>query len=133
LDYQNLAYAVTQIAHNFGAVTVVGGAVSALVWRDAAAQRRLAWMVLAGWLVQALSGATFGAISYYYYSKFPDLHGIAVVALRVKMGCAALGFSLAGWQLIGKPTETVRRNVWVVLCCLGVLALTSAALLRWFS
>jgi len=133
LDIQNLAYAITQIVHNFGAMTVVGGAVFALVWREADIQRRLAWMVLAGWLVQAVSGATFGAISYYYYAKFPDIFGIAVVALIVKVVCAVLGFSLAGWQLIARHTEASRRYSWFALCGLGVLALSSAAVLRWFS
>jgi hypothetical protein len=133
LDTQNLAYALTQIAHNFGAVTVVGGAVTALVWREAEVQRRLAWMVLAGWLVQAVSGATFGAISYYYYAKFPDIHGIAVAALKVKIVCASFGFFLAAWQLVAKPSEMSRRYAWLALCCLGVLALSSAAILRWFS
>lgn len=133
MDIQSLAYAITQIVHNFGAVTVVGGAVFALVWRETEVQRRLAWMVLAGWLVQAVSGATFGAISYYYYAKFPDIHGIAVVALIVKVVCAALGATLAGWQLIAQHTQTSRRYSWIVLCCLGVLALSSAAVLRWFS
>ena len=133
MDIQNLAYAITQIVHNFGAMTVVGGAVFALVWREADIQRRLAWMVLAGWLVQAVSGATFGAISYYYYAKFPDIFGIAVVALIVKVVCAVLGFSLAGWQLIAQHTEASRRYSWFALCGLGVLALSSAAVLRWFS
>jgi hypothetical protein len=133
LDFQNLAYAITQIVHNFGAVTVVGGAVYALGWREAEVQRRLARMVLAGWLVQAVSGATFGAISYYYYAKFPDIHGIAVVALIVKVVCAVLGFTLSGWLLIAKHTEASRRYSWFILCGLGVLALSSAAVLRWFS
>jgi len=44
LDFQNLAYAITQIAHNFGAVTVVGGAVFALVRREVEQQHRLAWI-----------------------------------------------------------------------------------------
>ena len=133
LDIQNLAYAITQIVHNFGAVTVVGGAVFALVWRDVELQRRLAWMVLAGWLIQAVSGATFGAISYYYYAKFPDIFGIAIVALLVKVVCAALGISLAGWLLLAQLSESSRRYAWLVLCILGVLALSSAAVLRWFS
>lgn len=133
LFYENLAYAITQIAHNFGAVTVVGGAVFALVWQDAAMQRRLAWIVLAGWLVQVLSGATFGAISYYYYANFPDLHGIAVVALKIKLVCAFLAIILVAWQLFGKPAESARRNIWIILCGLAVLALSSAAILRWFS
>ena len=133
MDIQNLAYAVTQIVHNFGAVTVVGGAVFALVRRETEIQRRLAWMVLAGWLVQAVSGATFRAISYYYYAKFPDIHGFAVAALIVKVVCATLGFTLAGWQLIAQHTEASHRYYWITLCCLGVLALSSAAVLRWFS
>jgi ABC-type xylose transport system permease subunit len=133
LDIQNLAYAITQIVHNFGAVSVVSGAVFALGWREREQQRRLAWIVLAGWLVQAVSGATFGAISYYYYAKFPDLFGIAVVALIVKVICAVFGFTLAGWQLIAHHSEVSRRYAWYILCGLGILALSSAAVLRWFS
>ena len=133
MDWQNLAYAVTQIVHNFGAVAVVGGAVCALAWRKATVQRRLSWIVLAGWATQAVSGATFGAISYYYYAKFPDIHGIAVAALIVKMACAALGFTLAAWQLFAHPSAASGRRAWLVSCGLGVLALSSAAVLRWFS
>jgi hypothetical protein len=133
LDIQNLAYAITQIIHNFGAVTVVSGAVFALGWRKDEQQRRLAMIVLAGWLVQAVSGATFGAISYYYYAKFPDLFGIAVVALIVKVICAVLGIALAGWKLTAQDTEATRRYSWIILFGLGVLALSSAAVLRWFS
>jgi len=133
VDIQSLAYAITQIVHNFGAVAVVGGAACALVWRDVEVQRRLASLVLAGWLVQAVSGATFGAISYYYYAKFPDIHGIAVAALVVKVVCAALGSVLAAWQLFAHLSEVSRRYFWLALCILGVLALSSAAVLRWFS
>lgn len=133
MDIQNLAYAITQIFHNFGAVTVVGGAVFALVLREIEVQRSLAWMVLAGWLVQSVSGPTFGAISYYYYAQFPDLSGIAVAALVVKIVCTALGISLAAWQLLAQTSEPSRRYAWLALCFLGVLALISAAMLRWFS
>jgi len=133
LDIQNLAYAITQIFHNFGAVTVVGGAVFALLWRATDVQRRLARLVLAAWLVQAVSGVTFGAISYYYYAQFPDLTGIAVAALVVKIVCAALGISLTGWQLLAQSSEATRRHSWMALCFLGMLALSAAAVLRWFS
>ena len=133
MDLQNLAYAAAQVVHNFGAVTVVGGAACALAWRDTTVQRRLAWMVLAGWAIQATSGATFGAISYYYYGKFPDIHGIAVAALSVKLVCAALGFSLAVWQLFIYPPAASSRNAWLGVFILGALALSSAAVLRWFS
>jgi hypothetical protein len=80
-----------------------------------------------------VSGVTFGAISYYYYAQFPDLSGIAVAALVVKIVCAALGISLTTWQLLAQTSESSRRYVWLALCFLGVLALTSAAVLRWFS
>ena len=133
MDWQNLAYAATQIIHNFGAVAVVGGAACALAWRDATVQRRLAWIVLIGWATQAASGATFGAISFYHYGKFPDIHGIAVAALGIKMACAALGFTLAAWQLFAHPSVVTSRQAWLVLCGLGALALSSAAVLRWFS
>jgi len=133
LDIQNLAYAITQIVHNFGAVTVVSGAVFALLWRATKVQRRLARLVLAGWLVQAVSGATFGAISYYYYAQFPDLTGIAVAALVLKVVCAALGIFLTAWQLLAQSSDSSRRYSWLALCFLGILALSSAAVLRWFS
>ena len=133
MDIQNLGYAATQIIHNFGAVAVVGGAACALAWREAAAQHRLAWIVLIGWATQAASGATFGAISYYYYGKFPDIHGAAMVALFVKMSCVALGFTLAARQLFVRLSEISKRHAWLALFALGALALSSAAVLRWFS
>ncbi|MDO8463705.1 MAG: hypothetical protein Q7S46_00405 [Gallionella sp.] len=133
MDWQNLAYAATQIVHNFGAVAVVGGAACALAWREPTVQRRLAWIVLIGWATQGASGATFGAISFYHYGKFPDIHGIAVIALGVKMVCAALGFTLAAWQLFAHPSAASGRHAWIALFVLGALALSSAAVLRWFS
>lgn len=133
MDWQNLAYAATQMVHNFGAVAVVGGAACALAWREVTMQRRLAWIVLIGWAIQASSGATFGAISFYHYGEFPDIHGIAVAALGVKMACAALGFALAAWQLFAHPSAASGRHVWLALFVLGALALSSAAVLRWFS
>lgn len=133
MDWQNLAYAVTQIVHNFGAVAVVGGAACALAWREATVQRRLAWVVLIGWATQAASGATFGAISFYNYGKFPDIHGIALAALGVKMACAMLGFTFAAWQLFAHPSAAASRRGWLALFGLGALALSSAAVLRWFS
>ena len=133
MDLQNLAYAATQIIHNFGAVAVVGGSACALAWHEATAQRRLARIVLIGWATQAASGATFGAISFYNYGKFPDIHGIAVAALGVKMACAMLGFTLAAWQSFTQHPAASSRRAWLALCGLGILALSSAAVLRWFS
>lgn len=133
MDWQSLSYASTQVVHNFGAVAVVGGAACALASHDARAQRRLTWLILIGWAVQAASGATFGAISFYNYGRFPDIHGIAIVALGIKMTCAALGFFLAAWALYARPSAVARRRGLFVLLGFGALALTSAAVLRWFS
>ncbi len=133
MDWQDLGYATTQIVHNFGAVAVVGGSFCALASHDERTIRCLAWIVLAGWATQAASGATFGAISFYNYGRFPDISGIASVALGIKMTCAALGFFVAAWQLLGHPSAASGRRGWLALCILGALALGSAAVLRWFS
>lgn len=136
MDPQNLAYALTQILHNFGAVAVTGGAVAAR-WPMQSFDRRraLAWLVLAGWGTQAASGALFGAISHAAYGQFPDIHGIALAALFLKMGCAATGFGLAASVLAfgGGWSEPRRALAWSALVALAATALCAAAFLRWFS
>jgi hypothetical protein len=137
MDWQNLVYALTQVAHNFVAVAVLGGALLAR-WpvRHAAPElRRFGWLVLAGWVVQGGSGLSFGAISYAYYGQFPDIHGIAIAALTIKVLCAALGFLLAAAYLRyggSWPKERVSA-AWRGLIVLAAAALTAAAFLRWFS
>lgn len=137
MDLQNLGYALVQVAHNFGAVAVTGGALAGLSLLRAGA-RLPGWLgalVLAGWAVQVASGAGFGGISYAYYGRFPDLHGIAIAALGIKMLCAASGFLLVaaylkfatGWSAAGG------RRTWTALIALAATALTAAAFLRWFS
>ena len=137
IDGQSLSYALIQVAHNFGAASVVGGAAAALwlVQESPTAQRKLAWLVLIAWAIQATSGAGFGAISYLYYGQFPDIHGIAIAALLLKIACAIAGFLLAGAYLVygGKWNDGVRRHAWEVLLGLGATALMAAAFLRWFS
>lgn len=137
MDLQNLAYALTQVAHNFGAAAVVAAPLFAR-WPlrlQEPARHRLAWLVLAGWLVQGTSGAGFGAISYAYYGAFPDIHGIAVAALLLKMACAAGGVVLAAVMLryAARWPEQWHDRAWGALLLLGVTALTAAAFLRWFS
>ncbi len=134
---QDLLYALTQSAHNFGAVAVTAAAIFAR-WparQSPAIQRQLAWLVLAGWAVQAASGATLGAISLAFYGRFPDIHGIALAALLLKMACAATGLVLAAAYLksaAGWPEQ--RQNaVWSLLVALAITALSAAAFLRWFS
>jgi hypothetical protein len=137
VDYQDLGYALTQVAHNLGAVGVVAAAAvasyPALAPREL--HRRLAWLALAGWTVQGASGATFGAISYANYGRLPDIHGIAVAALLLKMACAAVGFSLAGLLLARGSgwSDAARQRCSRSLLALALTALTAAAFLRWFS
>ena len=134
---QDLAYALVQVIHNLGAVAVVGSAVFALSrsGRDPVLRQRLAWVVLVGWATQIASGATFGAISIYFYGHPPDIHAIAMVALFVKMGCAATGFVVAALCLhpATRDLPLLHNRAWPVLAALGVTAISSAAFLRWFS
>lgn len=133
---EDLSYALIQVAHNFGAVAVVGGSAAALWFvTDDVLRRRLAWLAAIGWAVQGASGASFGATSYYYYGEFPDIHGLALAALLIKMACAAAGFVLAVLYIRSARdwTEQRRRTVWHSIFGLGVVALTAAAFLRWFS
>lgn len=136
MDIQNLGYALTQVVHNFGAAAVVGGAVASL-WLAPRQEldRSLAWLVCSGWAAQIASGAAFGAISFYYYGKFPDIGGLAIAALAIKVACAISGFSLAALYLLRAAswTATLRRRVWLMLAGLSATALTAAAFLRWFS
>ncbi|MBM4443075.1 MAG: hypothetical protein FJ027_21905 [Candidatus Rokubacteria bacterium] len=136
MPLENLAYALTQVLHNFGAVAVVGGPAFTL-WAPAlppARERALAWLVALGWAVQIASGTSFGAVSYFYYGRLPDIHGIAVVALTIKVACAAGGLTLATVRLLRGEgwSEARHRFTWRVLAALGATALAAAAFLRWF-
>ena len=137
MDLQNLAYALTQVVHNAGAVAVVGGAICARTRTADAlrAPRQGAWLVLVGWGLQAASGAGFGIISYAYYSQFPDIHGVALAALYLKMACAAAGGVLAVVMLRRgrQGGAAYQTGLWSAQVLLGIAALTAAAFLRWFS
>ena len=134
---ENLCYSVAQVVHNFGAVAVVGGATFALfpATQTAATHRKLAWLVGFGWVAQAMSGMSFAAISYYYYGKLPDIHGIAMAALLIKMLCAVSGLSIVILYLRYSATLAIehRHLAWQLLTALGIIALTAAAFFRWFS
>lgn len=135
MELQNLAYAAIQVVHNFGAVAVVGSAVCALRPRLAGTRRSLAWVMLAGWTAQAASGGAFGGVSWLYYGRFPDIHGVAIAALLIKIACVALGFMLAAASLyrgIGW-SEPAQHAIWRTLATLAATALIAAAFLRWFS
>ena len=133
---ENLAYALIQVAHNFGAATVLGGAVFAL-WPASRLEygRRFARLILVAWGVQIASGALFGATSLYYYGETPDLSGVAMAALAIKIAAAAAGFLLAALYLRRGRNWDRRgsRRAFRGLAALAVVALTAAAFLRWFS
>lgn len=136
VDIQNLGYALTQVVHNFGASAVIGGA-GASLWLAPRPEpdRSLAWLVCLGWAAQIASGSAFGAISFYYYGKFPDIGGLAIAALAIKVACAVFGFSLAAFYILRAASWTaiLRRKIWLMLAGLSATALTAAAFLRWFS
>lgn len=137
MDPQNLAYALVQVAHNFGAVAVTGGAVAgwAAQRRNPGQGTRLVWLVLAGWALQAASGAGFGLISLAWYGQFPDLHGIAVAALAIKLSCATAGLVLGLLLLRFSAVWSAARRLkaWSGLVGLAATALSAAAFLRWFA
>ncbi|MBU1223872.1 MAG: hypothetical protein KKA22_12125 [Gammaproteobacteria bacterium] len=133
---ENLAYALTQVAHNFGAAAVLGGAVFAL-WPVLRLEygRSFAWLILIGWGAQIASGAVFGLTSFYYYGEMPDLSRVAMAALAVKVAAAIVGFLLAAFYLArGREWDRVRvKHTFQALAALAAAALTAAAFLRWFS
>lgn len=132
---ENLAYALVQVLHNFGAAGAVAIPLAALAAGQAwsGRQRQLLWLVLLAWGIQALSGSGFGAVSYYFYGRLPDLTGIAVTALGIKIACTILGLALAVFRLRTGRRAGFHLRGWPSLAGLGVLALTAAAFLRWFS
>lgn len=134
---QNFIYALIQVVHNLGAVTVAGTSVAALwlVRGDVAVRHHLALILAMAWATQAASGALFGATTYYFEGNLPDIHGIAVDALLIKIFCALSGFILAVTYVKLDSGWTANRQLiaWRISLVLGVIALCSAAFLRWFS
>jgi hypothetical protein len=132
---QNILYSAVQSVHNLGAVAVAAGTLAGAVSKKPAARKTLAWIALAGWGTQAVSGATFGAVSYYYYHQFPDIGPIATTALYVKMVSAASGFTLLAAYLYwgAQWKDSSAERTWRVSALLALTALCSAAVLRWFS
>lgn len=132
---QNLSYSVIQVVHNFGAVATVGGSVIAWRSRDNVTRRRLAHVVLSGWVTQTVSGASFGMVTYHYYQQLPDVSGIAADALGIKMVCATLGILMLTiylWQSHGW-TDQGKNKAWISSSVLAITAISAAAFLRWFA
>lgn len=137
MELENIAYALTQVVHNFGAVAIVGGSLIGL--KSSAEQidlkKSMAWIVAIAWGAQGLSGLFFGGISLLFYGETPDLHSTAYVALLIKMFCVVSGFTLATLYILKAKNwhEAGRKKVWHALAGFGTIALICAAFLRWFS
>src|SRR5208283_6112753 len=101
MELENILYASVQIAHNFGAAAVTGLPIAALWFAPAQpVARNIAWLTLFAWLTQAASGAGFGIVSFSMEGELPQIHGLAMVALGVKILCAVLAISLLGINLV---------------------------------
>ena len=133
---ENLAYALTQVVHNFGAAAVLGGAVF-MLWPAFRLEygRLFAWLILVAWGAQIASGGLFGLTSHYYYGETPELSRIAMAALAIKVAAAITGFFLAAVYLYrGREWNRLSvKRTFQSLAALGATALTAAAFLRWFS
>lgn len=131
-----LDYALIQVFHNFGAVLIL-----ALSSRGLAAVRRqqsmrwLAGLTALAWALQGITGASFGWVTWHTEHQWPDIHGLAVAALIIKVMCVMVGIlSMGAGMLWGSRWSTARQlGFWTMGLALGGLALTSAAFLRWFS
>jgi hypothetical protein len=134
-DVHNLAYTVVQVVHNFGTVIVMGGYITTLIFRADEIRLKTAWVSLAGWAIQGISGASFGAVSYYFYHQFPDIGLIGKSALALKIFCVGAGFALTGIYILNekKWSQKIKDLEWFTAAALAATALTAAAILRWFS
>jgi len=132
----DIVYVLVQAVHNLGAVAVAASPAVALGLRGSAPpiERRLAWTLLAAWGLQAASGAGFAAASYGFKGQLPEVAGVALAALAVKVAATVLGFGLAALLLwTGRLTRRrSRAAAWAACLGLAVVALSSAAVLRWF-
>ena len=142
-------YACVQLVHNIGAAAVVGSPAVAwwliranqvpaeLLGRPVATvrfQRRLAWYTILAWSTQVASGVGFGATTYYLKHELPELTGVGLAALGIKVACALVSIVLAILYLRASshwPAHWQSR-VWQTLFVLGLTALISAAFLRWY-
>jgi hypothetical protein len=134
MELENFLYGGVQIAHNFGAAAVTGLPIAAL-WLGPAQKtlRKMAWLTLLAWIAQALSGVGFGTVSFFEEGELPQIHSLALAALCVKIACVTLAVILLVVHFLRRDSAGLGVATWRGLTVLGVTALTSAAVLRWFS
>ena len=131
---QNLVYAIIQAIHNFGAAAVTGISGFGLMRRgNAAYPPRSILMALAiAWAVQGATGASFGVTTLAFDGKLPDIHGVAVYALFIKMTCVLLGLIVTA-AAIKMRVDARYPFALAASASLAAIALGAAAFLRWFS
>ncbi len=132
----DLVYALVQVIHNLGAAAVVGGpaAVLALDPPLGTARRRLALAVLAAWALQAATGAGFALASYRLKGALPEVAGVALAALSIKLAATAGGLvlgALLAWRRVPWPRRG-ERLAWAACLTLAAAAVSAAAFLRWY-
>jgi len=133
VELENVLYGGVQLVHNFGAAAVIGLPVAALRLQPAPSTlRKMAWLTLVAWLAQAASGAGFGTVSFLMEGELPQIHHVALGALCVKIGCAALAVTLLSVRFL-RHSAKQSTAMWSWLAVLGATALSAAAVLRWFS
>jgi uncharacterized membrane protein YjfL (UPF0719 family) len=98
-------------------------------------QRRLFFFAGIGWLIQAVSGPSFGIASINFHGSLPDIYGIAVTALSIKIVCVVIGLLLTATLLLKRSGSNgnISTAKFAGHFTLGVVALTAAAFLRWYS
>ena len=133
---ENFIYTLVQLVHNFGAVAVAGSPVVALwfVRENKIALHKLTWLMALGWVAQGVSGIGFAVTSYTLKGALPEVEGIALTALALKVGCTLIGVVLAGLYLMtGSRWSAVNQlRMWKLMVIMTLSALTAAAVLRWY-
>ena len=134
MQLENSLYFLAQLVHNFGAVGVTALPVAELYLVDnIRAYRTILWLILISWLAQIISGAGFGLVSYFVVGALPDIHNLALLALFLKITCSILALTIIFARLFEFFKPEKNKFISILLSLLGSLALTCAAILRWFS
>jgi hypothetical protein len=146
---EDFVYACIQLIHNLGAVAVVGS--PAIAWwlvsssqvivqpsertfTTTSMRHSLAWLTFFAWATQIGSGAAFGVTTYFLKHEIPELTGIGLSALLIKVSCAFICVVLTILYLRTGTSwsDRLQIKVWQALFFIGLTALISAAFLRWY-
>jgi hypothetical protein len=132
----DLVYALLQVSHNFGAAAVVASPIFAswLGREQPTIQRRLAWLVVFGAMIQVGSGIGFGLTSYLLKGHLPEIEGVAYGALLVKVFCVIASPAIVLRFVLNATKDETRKQrcAWLSALILGSTAFTAAAFLRWY-